>query len=334
MQKTDIVKNFLPFTAYPYAGEHRPCSVCGSHESQTLSRYDRRLKHLHTLVCGHCGLIRTDPMPTDAEISRYYAHEYRFDYQLAGSAPSRAHVTRRTQEAEERMVLLAPVLQPGAELLDVGCGSGEFLACLARTGCRGIGIDPGAAYAEYARDSLGLDITVTDLENAGFSPERFDVLTAHHVVEHLPDPVGILRRMRDLIRPDGVVYISVPDMTPGDRPAFLRLHFAHVHGFTPPTLKLAAWEAGLIQDSRFTQSGCTMVFRRATEGDAPVRPDPAHAANLVAQQPANDIAGHYLRLGFLRDAGIKLAKYFRAQRDGFRSGKGGDTSGGKGQGTP
>ncbi len=322
MRYSDVVRNFLPFSAYPYTGEHRPCAVCGSDEARELSRHDRRLKKLRSLVCSNCGMIRTDPMPTDAEISRYYSEGYRFDYQLAGSAPSRTHIARRTREAEERMALLTPALRDGAQLLDVGCGSGEFLTCLKRTGVAGIGIDPGAAYAEYARDKLGLDVRVSDLESAGFAPESFDIVAAHHVVEHLPDPIGILSRMRDLIRPDGVVYISVPDMTPSERPAFLRLHFAHVHGFTPPTLRLAAWRAGLVQDERFKQSGCTMVFRRAAESDIPVHPDPEHAANMMALQPPNEIAGHFLRLGFMRDAGVKLAKYFRTQRDAFRGGKG------------
>lgn len=80
----------VPLAAYPYRGERRPCNLCGSASMTMICRYDRRLKRLTTVSCDGCGLFRTDPMPTEQELQRYYASAYRFDYQFAGATGRRA----------------------------------------------------------------------------------------------------------------------------------------------------------------------------------------------------------------------------------------------------
>ncbi|MGP9819709.1 class I SAM-dependent methyltransferase [Salinarimonas sp. NSM] len=302
--------NLLPGLPYTYEGESRPCAACGGTHARVVARLDRRLKPLRTLCCDACGLLRTDPMPTDSALARYYADEYRFDYQFTRGAPSRVHRLRRMREAADRIALLAPVLVRDARVLDVGCGSGEFLEASAVRGVVGAGIEPGRGYAAHARERAGLTVHETDLEHATLPRHGFDVVTSHHVLEHHPRPVEALARMRDLLAPGGVVHVAVPDMTPNDRPLFKRLHFAHVHGFTPQTLALAAWRAGLTRDTRFTAEGCVMVFRRARPGDAPVLPDPAHAARMTADHPPARLGAH-IAGGFLRDAFARLRKHLR-----------------------
>ena len=66
------IRNQIPLTAYAYRGEEECCNLCGSRHRLTVSRTDRRLKTLKTVACGQCGLIRTDPMPTDAELDAMY----------------------------------------------------------------------------------------------------------------------------------------------------------------------------------------------------------------------------------------------------------------------
>ena len=296
---------FVPFTPYAYAGTHEPCVLCGAREASLLARHDRRLKRLDTLVCDGCGLIRTDPMPTEAELADYYRHHYRFDYQLVGSRPPRRHLARARAEAARRVALLG--LPPGARVLDYGAGSGEFLLAGTAAGWDMTGVELGKAYAEHAR-AAGARVfdALPEPDDRGF-----DAITCHHVLEHLRDPVAALRALAARLAPGGIVYLAVPDMGPSARPAFDRLHFAHVHGFVPETLDLLAARAGLVPDGRFARARTTCVYR---PGVAEARPDPALAARVRAGFRQVSPLRHVLAFGWLAPT---LRRFGRDIRDSF-----------------
>ncbi len=302
-----LVAGFLPLTPYAYQGRREACALCGSREALPLSRHDRRLKRLTTIVCAGCGLIRTDPMPTEEELAEYYRHHYRADYQLVGSRPPRRHLVRTEAEARRRADLLAPVLAPGARVLDYGSGSGEFLAEAHRRGWRVEGVEPGEAYSAHAQ-RLGLVVHRELPVGAG----PFDAITCHHVFEHLRDPAAALERLVGALAPGGVIYLAVPHMGAAPKPAFERLHFAHVHGFVPETLDLLAARWGLAPDPRFTREGTTAVYAR---GAAAFRCDPSLAHRVRAGFNMVEPWRHVVTLGWLAPTARRLS---RDVRDTFR----------------
>jgi len=186
-----LAAGFVPFTPYAYQGRMEGCCLCGSQAKLPLSAHDRRLKRLTTVICAGCGLIRTDPMPTEAELADYYRHHYRADYQLVGTRPPRRHLVRTRAEAARRVALLG--LPPGARVLDYGSGSGEFLEAGTQAGWHMEGVEPGEAYSTHAR---GQGAVVHARLPADAGP--FDAITAHHVFEHLRDPLAVLRQVNAL----------------------------------------------------------------------------------------------------------------------------------------
>lgn len=281
-------RHVLPFTGYPYAGTPAACNLCGSRDAVVIGRTDRRLKALTSVCCTGCGLIRTDPMPTPEELVAYYAHAYRLDYQAAfGDRPPRFHVARSGREARARAALLAPALQPGSRVLDFGSGSGEFLSTAQEAGCEVVGIEPGRSYAAFAR-RYGVEV-IQDASVGAFPPEHFDVITTHHVLEHLRDPVDVLARLAGWLAPDGVLYVSVPNMLATQKPPHERFHFAHVHGFVPETLDLAALRAGLEPDPRFPRAGTTVVYRKSQRPALASITAPESAARIVAAYPQRSV---------------------------------------------
>ena len=300
-----LLQGLLPLLPYPYTGSHTACALCGATRSLPLAGYDRRLKRLTSVICEDCGLIRTDPMPSDAELSEYYRSLYRLDYQLVGDKPPRRHITRTTAEATRRRAILG--LPPGAMVLDYGSGSGEFLAEGKRAGWEMLGVEPGQAYASYARATHGVNVLDALPDGAG----PFDAITSHHVFEHLRDPLGVLRKLVAALAPEGVIYLSVPDMGPSGKPAFERLHFAHIHGFVPATLDLLAAQAGLVLDPRFERQGTTAVYRR---GQSELMPDAATAPAVLAGFNLVSPAAHVMTLGFVAPA---LKRWRRDIRDTF-----------------
>ena len=95
--------------------------------------------------------------------------------------------------------------------LDVGCGSGGSLGVARALGWKTVaGIEVDAPAAEKAR-RFADRLHVGDVASAPFSPASFDLVTAFHVLEHLPDPVGDLRRMLTWLAPGGLCVLEVPN---------------------------------------------------------------------------------------------------------------------------
>jgi SAM-dependent methyltransferase len=112
----------------------------------------------------------------------------------------------------DREVRHLPAL-PAGRLLDVGCGSGAFLAQMAALGWRTEGVDPDPAAVAEAREAgvTATQGTLADLDPAEYK-SAFDAITLSHVIEHMHDPAGDMRRANLLLRPGGLLWIATPNL--------------------------------------------------------------------------------------------------------------------------
>ena len=316
MQGTfNLLKGVIPFTKYPYVGVSDPCSVCGGAKKATVCEYDRRIKRLTTVICDDCGTLRTDPMPTDAELANYYATAYRFDYQLsAGNKPPKFHLKRSRGLAEHRFAKYSPAFPEGGRVLDFGCGSGEFLKVCKENGHEVEGIEPGESYARFANETYGVQVQNCGWQDADFGDRTFDVITAFHVFEHLRDPKAALQFLLSKLNEGGVIVIEVPNMLPSKKKLFEELHFAHVYGFTPNTLERLGNECGLERHPMQDHPWTDMVFRRADGEIAPGAANSDYSRDLAGQYDKTDIAAFLLKFGWLGDMYRRVAKDLRDSR--------------------
>lgn len=305
-----VAQYFIPFTPYPYKGEEIACDLCNCSEFEVICEHDRRFKRLRTVACIRCGLMRTHPMPTEAEIIEYYSSIYRLDYGLTSSKPSRRHLNRAHRQVTDRMNMLAPVLKPGARILDFGCGAGVFLSHAKSAGFETLGIEPGTPFARFGREEFGLDIINDVWENVEV-PGEFDVITAIEVVEHLRRPVNAMRWLRDKLAENGVIYITVPNMLPSDKETFRLFHFAHLYQFTPKTLEWAGAAAGLEPDPRFEPDGTKIVFRKASKGEELPSFDRNHGEGLQEQYPKASVSAFLINGRWLQPMKNRLTKTIR-----------------------
>ena len=150
----------------------------------------------------------------------------------------------------------------GRTVLDVGCWTGDLGRALIAQGCRvsGVELDAGAA-AVAARDLERVVVSDLDREplSRHFEPGTFDAIVLGDVLEHLMDPVGVLRDATSLLAPGGRFVISIPNVTHGSvRLALLQGHWdhtetglldrTHIKFFSIAGLRLMTRDAGLVID--------------------------------------------------------------------------------------
>lgn len=198
-------------------------------------------------------------------------------------------------ERNNSHTLMVELVGVDKRVLDVGCAGGHLALVLAARGCTVSGVEYDAAAAEEARPVLE-QLVVGDLEQLDLEAElgsaRFDVLVFGDVLEHLRDPLPVLRRALPLLAPNGYVVISLPNIAHGAvRLSLLRGRFdyqplglldaTHVHFFTRDSLRAMLREAGLgVTDLLRTTAG---VF----ETELALSPDevPAGLLEEVLQDP-------------------------------------------------
>lgn len=152
--------------------------------------------------CRECGLWYVNPQPTAEELSEFYARYDDGEQWRNGEE----HFNREVRRAIAR-------IKRSGSILDIGCGSGNFLRCMREAGFSVSGIEPSGTGAEYAREAHGIEIHHGMIEDylAAHAEQRFDVITLLNVLEHLMDPARTLLQLRKAVAPNGVIAIVVPD---------------------------------------------------------------------------------------------------------------------------
>ncbi|PWS38533.1 methyltransferase type 11 [Falsiroseomonas bella] len=263
--------------------ETSPCRLCRGIERQVLATRGRGFAPLTTVVCRGCGLVSHHPLPDPAEVAAFYATRYRVAYK-GGWEPKRKHALRALRGALGRAGRLAPLLRPGARVLDIGASSGEFTYVMQRGGFAARGIEPNLGYADFARRTYGVAVESGGLEEAEIAPGSLGLVTLNHVLEHLADPWDALHRIRRWLAPDGLLFIEVPNLAGVRKQAANTFHAAHIWNFTPETLRLLAWQAGFVPVAEEDRAGTSLVFRRRhADEPPPVGADPLLARSLAAQ---------------------------------------------------
>lgn len=96
-------------------------------------------------------------------------------------------------------------------LLDVGCSTGSFVKLAMESGFVAEGIDLSAPAISYGRDQLGLRLRCEDFTAGTLAASSFDVVTMWATLEHLPDPGAFIAEAHRVLRPSGVLALTVPN---------------------------------------------------------------------------------------------------------------------------
>jgi len=147
----------------------------------------------------------------------------------------------------------------GPRLLDVGCGSGRYLAFMRSLGWTVQGIEPDEQAASCARQNFGLPVKTGLIEESDFPDAAFDAVTVSHVIEHVSRPGTFLAACFRKLRPGGKLVITTPNFESLGHRVFRR-HWSilepprHLHIFSPASLGAYVEGAGFRAVRVFTAS--------------------------------------------------------------------------------
>jgi SAM-dependent methyltransferase len=199
-----------------YHWEAVPTCLCGSEEAIPLSEKDRFGFPVGVVACGRCGLVRTSPRLAAENLPTFYDLDYHALHQSVLNPTSNTALFRKGQGTTVYNLLRRHLPKGRLLVAEIGAGTGGVLREFA-VAARHDGRDVDLIGCEYARDFVEVGRAVgTDLREGGaealIGMPPFDVLIMSHVLEHFPDPITELVRIRQLLKPGAIVYVEVPGL--------------------------------------------------------------------------------------------------------------------------
>lgn len=179
------------------------------HEGQVVAQKGK----YKVIDCEVCGFKHLDPVPTHDEIVSYYRNMY---YQedvskvLIPEKEDRESMWADLGHKDTLEVFNSFVDSGARRLLDVGCGYGYFMRFMTNRGWECVGIEP-SPQAERYTSSMGLKVHNTTLEEyaSDTGANSFDAINLKYVLEHVPSPHGLLDVGLRLLKPGGMICVSV-----------------------------------------------------------------------------------------------------------------------------
>lgn len=219
--------------------ELQRCPTCGAPERTPVE--------LGLVRCGSCSTVYAPEYADPDEVFRPgYLTGGTGDFGIDVSHPRFQAYLR---DIGHRRCRLVERLTPIGSWLDVGCGSGELVAAARERGWSVAGAEPLPDAAEAAR-GRGIDVRTALLQDSGLPERAWDVVSAFHVLEHMPDAPAFLRLIARWARPGGLVVVESPNFDAIARGRYGRewMHLRpleHLVHWTPATLDSAFRGAGL-----------------------------------------------------------------------------------------
>ncbi|MDQ3800474.1 MAG: class I SAM-dependent methyltransferase [Acidobacteriota bacterium] len=209
--------------------------------------------------CRSCGLVYLNPRPAAEEFARIYPPDYHA-FEFSEKQFGFVFKVRRRLEAG-RLLSWCKNLPENARLVDVGCGDGFHLELLRDFGekswnLEGVDADPRAA---SVAEKKGLKVHNGLLENLDLPPDAYDLAFLIQTVEHVANPVELLREVRKILRPGGRLVIVTDNTDSLDFKLFKRRYWGGYHFprhwnlFNQSTMRRLAEKTGMEVESLTTQ---------------------------------------------------------------------------------
>ncbi len=212
------------------------CILCNASKFRIIHQKDR-WKYCR---CLNCGLVSLHPRPTAQELMKNYE-----DYLPTPSEEIDKWEKMMKQIVDKSADLIEARTNTGrGRLLDIGCGYGFFLKEMKLRGWDVEGVEVSQTGRQYTRDKWGIHVYSQPVEDIDIPENSFDVVTLFYLIEHVNDPLALLREVNRILSPGGLILLRWPHTTPivrllGPLSRKLDLYHTpyHLYDFSPETMK-------------------------------------------------------------------------------------------------
>jgi len=211
------------------------CILCTASGFRIIHRKDE----WKYLLCLNCGLVCLHPKPTTETLTKNYEDYLSVQPEEIGNWESMVKpvVTRSADLIESRSRTVR------GKLLDIGCGYGFFLQEMKSRGWQVNGIEISQTGRKYAKNRWDIEVFSEPLETLRFPENSFDVVTLFYVIEHVLEPLDLMKEVNRILKPKGLVILRWPHSTPivrllGPLSRKLDLYHTpyHLYDFSPKTI--------------------------------------------------------------------------------------------------
>ncbi|CAN5680527.1 hypothetical protein BH09PLA1_BH09PLA1_29580 [soil metagenome] len=190
--------------------QDRPC-WCGNARLEAFSDDYRRCASCETLV--YAGSLAVPDARVRDDATDFYGSQYWHSHQRDQRGYPDIYTRLRSDLPERCAYWLNALLDyklPSAKVLELGSAHGAFVAMLRQAGFDATGLDLSPRIVDLARATFDVPMLLGPVEDQTIAASSLDVIVMMDVLEHLPDPVGTMRKCVDLLKPDGLLMIQTP----------------------------------------------------------------------------------------------------------------------------
>ena len=170
------------------------------------------------VIKNNYGFYQINPTPSEEEITKFYAEEfYTGEYKNFNDSSLEVQLNDeeffqgRWNDIYQNFIEINKKFENKAEILDVGCGWGLALQFFKKKGYDCYGFDPAKEAVEYGCKK-GLKIKHAGLKSLDvFDGKKFDIISLFNVLEHMSDPVEVIKQIKKIIKKNGILVIDVPN---------------------------------------------------------------------------------------------------------------------------
>jgi 2-polyprenyl-3-methyl-5-hydroxy-6-metoxy-1,4-benzoquinol methylase len=235
----------------------KQCPVCGNNQFKNVhvcKDYTVSGQSFVIVRCTQCHTAITQDAPSQAEIGPFYQSEDYISHSdsKAGLFNQLYHAARNLMLRRKRKLVERVTGRKMGNLLDIGSGTGYFMAAMKKAGWQTTGIEADGGARQYAQQKFQLDVQPPEAL-ASLPSEAFQAITLWHVLEHIHDLDGYLAQISRVLHPKGALLIAVPNYQSSDAQHY-GAHWAgwdvprHLWHFSPKSMEtlLARHEFSLL----------------------------------------------------------------------------------------
>lgn len=195
--------------------ESADCNLCGSSRQTPLVVQHWFGEDFVVVRCADCGMIRTNPRPTREWKARFYDPDCNgLAEQMGGKEFVYAPAPDRLPSYQRLLHFITKRVPARGRLVDIGAASGVFASMARDAGFEAFACDYSREALAYGEKHYGIRTIQSPAEDIDAEDESFDVVTIFHTIEHLPDPLAVLRELHRILKPGGRIFLETPNYLP------------------------------------------------------------------------------------------------------------------------